>query len=181
MTASRATTLLGLIALLTLAALPALAVKPLKSAMVHLRPMTPGVVDFVPSLQIRLLRKSRIMPRVQISVTDDPRQADFVFELYSRGPRDAKWHEGHFTPARATMKVQVIAKDHCGRVVWTRDHGDVAFFGAQGAQHTARKIAVDFKLAVHNRNSRFNKTRRNFPCIADGTDYESLEEIPFDW
>ena len=40
---------------------------------------------------------------------------------------------------------------------------------------------MDFKLAVHNRNSRFNKTRRNFPCIADGTDYESLEEIPFDW
>lgn len=106
------------------------------------------------------LNKRKGAIKTTIEIIRDPEQARYILEA-NVSRRKGKWHEGWLTPDKAETMAAVIAYDRCGRMVWSKNKGDMTLFGSGGDVLVAQKIAASFKSALAKKKSRINQAR---PC-----------------
>ena len=133
--------------------------KKLKSVVVYVEPTRSDDGKFSDLLKVELNKRKGAI-KVAVEVVRDPKLADYVLEA-NVTHRKGKWHEGWLTPDKAENMAAVIAYNRCGRMVWSKNKGDMTLFGSGGAVLVAQKTALSFKRALVKKNSRLNKAE---PC-----------------
>lgn len=134
-----------------------------KTVTVYVEPSTPDDSKFSNLLKVELAKRKGAI-NANVDIVRFPEQAQYVLEC-SVSTRKPKWHEGWLTFDKPTVVASIFAYDQCGKMVWTKNKGDLALLGgAGGALATAQKVAWSFKTALAKKNSRLNKAK---PCITE--------------